>query len=120
MTDYRRTSSPIYIQNSAFLVAAGVAVVLCLVFTFKGVTEDTNAGTIELQYYINPNDASPASLARLPGVGAVRAQAIVTYREKFRESGSGEPAFRDCDDLQKVKGIGPKTARSACEWLRFD
>ena len=120
MTDYSRTSSSIYIQNSAFFVAVVSAVVLCLVFTFNGVTENTNAGTIVLQSRINPNDATPASLARLPGVGAVRAQAIVTYREKFCQSSKGEPAFGNCDDLRKVKGIGPITAKGACEWLRFD
>jgi DNA uptake protein ComE-like DNA-binding protein len=47
------------------------------------------------------------------------AQAIVTYRQQFREQGNGDFAFRDCNDLDKVKGIGPLTARNMCEWLKF-
>jgi DNA uptake protein ComE-like DNA-binding protein len=49
----------------------------------------------------------------------VRAQAIVTYREQFRQNGKGDLAFQDCNDLDDVKGIGPVTARQMCEWLKF-
>jgi DNA uptake protein ComE-like DNA-binding protein len=28
--------------------------------------------------------------------------------------------FRICEDLEKVKGIGPKTAEGICEWLKFE
>ncbi|UCF44481.1 MAG: helix-hairpin-helix domain-containing protein [Planctomycetota bacterium] len=59
-----------------------------------------------------------ASLVRLPGIGAVRTAAIVAYRENF--GSADNPAFRDCNDLQKVHGIGPKTAQNICQWLRFE
>lgn len=107
------------VQSLAFVVAAGMAVVLCLCFALPGFSVDSAAGTLELDHRINPNDAPPASLIRLPGVGPAKAQAIVTYREQFRRSGKGGPAFQDCDDLQNVKGIGPVTARGMCEWLKF-
>ena len=107
------------IQLFAFVVAAGMAVAFCFCFAPVGVAADSTAGTIELECKINPNDAPPASLMRLPGVGLVRAQAIVTYREQFRRDGMGDLAFRDCNDLDKVKGIGPVTARQMCEWLKF-
>jgi outer membrane protein assembly factor BamB len=29
-------------------------------------------------------------------------------------------AFQNCDDLQKVKGIGPKTVENIREWLKFE
>ena len=51
---------------------------------------------------------------RLPGVGLVKAQAIVTYREQFRQSGKGDLAFRDCNDLDNVKGIGPGDGSTIC------
>jgi competence protein ComEA len=53
---------------------------------------------------ININTASAADLAKLPGIGAAKAQAIVAFRSK-------EP-FGKPDDLRKVKGIGDKLYES--------
>lgn len=50
---------------------------------------------------IDVNRASLAELQRLPGIGPVLAERIVTEREKGR--------FRKADDLRRVPGIGPKT-----------
>ena len=50
---------------------------------------------------INVNTASADDLVRLPGVGPVTAQSIVTAR-------MAKP-FASVNDLDRVKGIGPKT-----------
>jgi competence protein ComEA len=50
---------------------------------------------------IDVNHASAAELQRLPGVGPVLAQRIITEREK--------KPFRSLEDLRRVSGIGPKT-----------
>ena len=71
---------------------------------------------LSLENKINPNNASVASLIRLPGIGPVRAAAIVEYRSAMTGS---TKAFSSCPDLQKVKGIGPKTAESIKRWLYF-
>ncbi len=71
---------------------------------------------LSLESKINPNNASVASLIRLPGIGPVRAAAIVEYRAAMTGS---TKAFSSCADLQKVKGIGPKTAESIGRWLCF-
>jgi competence ComEA-like helix-hairpin-helix protein len=107
------------IQSVAFVVAAGVAVVFCLCFALLGFAAGRDTGISELEHRVNPNDAPPESLVRLPGVGLARAQAIVAYRQQFRQSGKGDLAFRNCNDLRNVKGIGPVTARDMCEYLRF-
>lgn len=53
---------------------------------------------------VNLNTATAGELARLPGIGPSKAQAIVDHRAK-------EP-FAKVDDLAKVKGIGDKLLES--------
>jgi competence ComEA-like helix-hairpin-helix protein len=109
------------IQLLAFVIASCMAVVFGLCFTINSVTADSRATTIDikLESRVNPNDAPAAGLMMLPGVGLARAQAIISYREQFRRNGSGDLAFRDCNDLDNVKGIGPATASNMCEHLKF-
>jgi len=49
---------------------------------------------------VNINTASADELAKLPGIGPAKAEAIVSFRAK-------EP-FTKPDDLRKVKGIGDR------------
>ncbi len=51
---------------------------------------------------ININTATAADFEKLPGIGPVRATAIVDYREK-------NGPFRRLEDMAAVTGIGPKT-----------
>ena len=109
-------------QSSAarpFVVAVGVCILLSIGFVFSGTSEFKSAGEIELDSRINPNDAALSSLVRLPGIGITRAAAIVAYRENFRQQ-PNRPAFETIDDLQRVKGIGPKTVENISEWLKFE
>ena len=70
---------------------------------------------------INPNEADWSSLVRLPGIGEVRAKAIVAYRKEYeRAHGNGEAAFRVCADMGKIKGIGEVTIAEMCEYLTFE
>ena len=48
---------------------------------------------------VNVNTATAEELRRLPGIGEVLAEAIVSYREEYGP-------FASVDDLLKVKGIG--------------
>jgi len=50
---------------------------------------------------VSINSADAKMLAKLPGIGKKKAQAIVNYRD---ENG----AFSSLEDLAKVKGIGKK------------
>lgn len=51
---------------------------------------------------VNINSASVEELSSLKGIGQVKAEAIVKYREA-----NGD--FKSIDELTKVKGIGEKT-----------
>lgn len=70
---------------------------------------------------VNPNTASWASLARLPGIGRVRSQAIVAYRYECRQDEKyGKKVFNEPGDLTKVKGIGPITVANVKEYICCD
>lgn len=59
---------------------------------------------------INLNTASLEELQRIPGIGQVRAQAILDYRE---ESGK----FQNVEEIQEVPGIKGKTFEKMEEYI---
>jgi len=71
---------------------------------------------------IDPNTAEWWELTVIPGVGKVRAKAIVAYRTEARRTRNlppDAPVFTSAANLQAVKGIGPKTAAKAEPYLTF-
>ena len=107
------------IQSFAFVISVCAAFCLCLGFVSEFIGTGQSC-EIELESRVNPNYAPIESLVRLPGIGVSRAGAIVAYREKFGDTDGGNPVFQSCNDLQKVKGIGPKTVQNISEWLKFE
>ena len=110
------------IQSFAFVIS--VCFAACLAW---GIASDSGGSRtvpgqaeIQLDERINPNTAPLESLVRLPGLGVTRAEAIVAYRENLKDKQVSGVAFRDLNDLRKVKGIGPQTAQNAGQWLKFE
>lgn len=62
---------------------------------------------------VHVNRAAAAELQRLPGVGPVLAGRILEHRR-------AHGPFRDLTELQRVKGIGARTAARWSGWIRFD
>lgn len=65
----------------------------------------------QTQMGININRATESELTSLHGIGSSKAQAIILYREMFGD-------FKSIDELEKVKGIGPKTIEKNRSRLR--
>ncbi len=110
------------IQSFAFVISVFIAfsVSCCLVSSLVGFGRVTKGNEIRLESLINPNEAPLASLTRLPGIGIARAEAIIAYRRDFIETNNNCNPFQSCDDLQKINGIGPKTAQNIRQWLKFE
>jgi competence ComEA-like helix-hairpin-helix protein len=106
------------IQSFAFVLSVCAAFCFCLVFV-RGINSDQSFD-IELESRINPNNAPIESLVRLPGIGVSRAKSIIDYRERFGSKSGANQVFLNCNDLQKVKGIGPKTVQNLNGWLKFE
>src|SRR5947209_6866008 len=60
----------------------------------------------ELADRLDPNTASAAQIAAIPGVGEKLAETIVAYREARLQDHPGKPAFAELKDLLRIKGIG--------------
>ncbi|MBN1803961.1 MAG: helix-hairpin-helix domain-containing protein, partial [Sedimentisphaerales bacterium] len=105
--------------SSAFLLAIILCLLLLIFSTFDRVFGD-KACSIDLCNAINPNNAPAASLVRLPGLGTVKVASIIEYRNKFTQDNPSQRAFSCSDDLQKIKGIGPKTVEKVGKYLRFE
>ncbi|NJJ40960.1 helix-hairpin-helix domain-containing protein [Paenibacillus sp. 7028] len=61
---------------------------------------------------INVNTAGLSELTSLPGIGEKKAQAILDYRKQHGP-------FRSPQDLQNVKGIGPKMLEKLKPYVAF-
>jgi competence protein ComEA len=59
---------------------------------------------------VNINTASKAQLETLPGIGSVKAQNIISYREK-------NGPFQRIEDLVNVNGIGEKTLEGMKDFI---
>ena len=108
------------VLSFSFVIAAGVCFLLSVYFMISGRMGTKYSYELKLDEKINPNEASATSLARLPGIGIVKAEAIAAYRENFKKETGNRCAFRNCDDLQKIKGIGAKTTQEMSRWLKFE
>ena len=65
-------------------------------------TYKTKQEKLKGQAKINVNTATRSELMQLPRIGPKTADKILAYRNSYG-------SFRSMDDLQKIKGIGPKT-----------
>jgi hypothetical protein len=107
------------IQSLAFVIGISISVILCLVW----VPRHSHDGCVVVELYdrVNVNVEPIGSLIRLPGIGIGRASAIAAYRQQAGSSrGDRNRVFERCDDLEKIKGIGPKTVEGVRDYVVFE
>lgn len=101
------------------VVVVSVAVVISVGFKWRELQYVDRSEVIlqktseDIGYQIELNSATWVELTQLRGIGEVYARRIVEDREA-----SGP--FASVDDLQRVKGIGPKTVEKNRRWLRVE
>lgn len=122
MSDAQTLSSRSDQQQSAVwtrgcMLAAGVALMGLIVMLVMVCVSHRQPPLEVPPQRINPNTASMAGLVRLPGVGKARALDIIHYRENHGPDGT---VFRSAQDMENIRGIGPKTAAKLEPWLVFD
>ena len=110
---------PRHIQSCEKAISAAVFIcfLLGIFITFGYYFRTGKSEGMVLEGRINPNSAGIGSLVNLSGIGPARARAIIEYR---RQNGSENDVFKCSEDIEKVKGIGPKTSRAMSQWLCFD
>jgi len=69
---------------------------------------------------LNANTATWWELTALPQVGEVTARAIVDFREAQIAAGSDAQVFKRAHDLDRVRGVGPRTVARVGPHLHFD
>jgi len=105
-------------QINAVIAAFVVCCLLVMCFATSYFANIGRADNFALDSRVNPNSDSAASLMRLPNIGPSRAGAIIEYRRQFATE--GKDVFENAADLQKIKGIGPKTVETIRPWLCFE
>ena len=73
----------------------------------------TGCNPLVLGYPLDINQASVEHLQSLPFIGAKRALDIVSHRQE-------KGAFRTLEDLDAVRGIGPKTIQRIQPYIRVE
>ena len=112
-----RHDNQVKTQSTAFIIAVIISCLLSGYLGFRYFDDTPIQSGIKLDSRINPNTASGASLVRLPNIGPKRAEAIIDYRESFTGK---DRAFQRAADMEKIKGIGPKTVENLQALVVFE
>jgi len=114
----RQSGDPV--ESVGFVVLTVICVAVVITLVVNATRTSPRRAFFQIEDRVNPNDAPPASLARLPRIGPARAREIVSYRRQFVEQAGQRVAFSRVEDLREVTGIGPATIEAIRPWLSFD
>lgn len=94
-------------QTSVAVLAASALVLMAAAWWRHGglggeLVDIDRAPPLVARFQVDVNRADWPELIQLPGVGQVLAERLIAERER-------DGAFRSIDDLERVRGIGPRT-----------
>ncbi|MEX1041544.1 MAG: helix-hairpin-helix domain-containing protein [Pirellulaceae bacterium] len=99
---WRRSDQVAIAATMSVVVLLGLGRTLYDQTRSQRVVDIETAAPFEIRYQVDINVASWDELAQLPGIGEVLAGRIVESRQQ-------DGPFRDNTDLERVRGIGPRT-----------
>ncbi len=96
----------------------GLLMILAVLLGVVPFSDGQGANAAQAPYFaetaqkININEADIEALLLLPGIGEVKAQAVIDYREEHGP-------FSSCEELLDVEGIGPETLKEIEGYILF-
>ena len=85
------------VESFSFVLACLFCVIIVFILFFMVKTEGSSG--LSFDNRININSANSASLIRLTGIGLVRAEAIVSFRERLKQSSGDDLVFKRAERL---------------------
>jgi preprotein translocase subunit SecF len=76
-------------------------------------------GGTDFKFQFDPNTATADEMEYLPGLNRQLAEAIVAYRKDLKRHYPERIAFKNRDDLTRIKGISEKRLSQAEDFLIF-
>lgn len=73
----------------------------------------------DLKLQLDPDIASAQALAELPGLNIRQARGIVELRNRAGNRAPGQRFYASLEDIDAVRGIGPKTLEKIGDYLYF-